>query len=138
MFSQMTSPADRKSRMLRPLYFAAGILFVCVGIAGYFLPVLPGTIWLIIAAACFARSSPRLEAWLVNHPKFGPSVVAWRQHGAIPRRIKVIAIGMMAISFAFLVVSHPPAVWLWVTGAVLAACALFVGTRPEGPRTKAS
>lgn len=124
--------------MLRPLYFAAGILFVGVGIAGYFLPVLPGTIWLILAAACFARSSPRFEAWLVNHPKFGPSVVAWRQHGAIPRRIKFIAIGMMAISFAVLALSHIPAMWLWVVGAVFAACALFVATRPAGPKASQS
>lgn len=123
--------------MLRPLYFTAGIVFVCVGIAGYFLPVLPGTIWLILAAACFARSSPRFEAWLVNHPRFGPSVVAWRQHGAIPRRIKFIAIAMMAISFAVLFANHTPLVWLWVTGAVLTACALFVATRPAGPKPSA-
>jgi uncharacterized membrane protein YbaN (DUF454 family) len=133
----MTPQTAKKSRMLRPFYFAAGVLFVGVGIAGYFLPVLPGTIWLILAAACFARSSPRFEAWLVNHPKFGPSVVAWRQHGAIPRRIKIIAIGMMALSFAILGASHPPTVWLWVTGAVLAACALFVASRPSGPKASA-
>lgn len=121
--------------MLRPLYFVAGVVLVGVGVAGYFLPVMPGTIWLILAAACFARSSPRFEAWLVNHPRFGPSVVAWRRHGAIPRRIKFIAIGMMAVSFAILAFSHTPALWLWVTGAVLAACALFVASRPEGPKT---
>lgn len=123
--------------MLRPLYFAAGIVLVGVGIAGYFIPVMPGTVWLILAAACFARSSPRFEAWLVNHPRFGPSVVAWRQNGAIPRRIKVIAITMMAVSFAIVVFSHPPALWLWITGAVLLACALFVGTRPAGPKASA-
>jgi uncharacterized membrane protein YbaN (DUF454 family) len=123
--------------LLRPIYFAAGIVLVGVGIAGYFIPVMPGTIWLILAAACFARSSPRFEAWLVNHPRFGPSVVAWRRHGAIPRRIKLIAIGMMAVSFAILFASHPPQVWLWLTGAALAACALFVASRPAGPKAGA-
>ena len=123
---------------MRPLYFAAGVVLVGVGIAGYFLPVLPGTIWLILAAWCFARSSPKLEAWLVNHPKFGPSVVAWREHGAIPRKAKVFAIGMMAVSFVILAVARTPAPWLWVTGAVLAASALFVATRPEGPKTHES
>src|SRR6185436_16514699 len=93
---------------LRPLYFAAGVVLVGVGIAGYFLPVLPGTIWLILAAACFARSSPRLEAWLINHPKWGPSIRAWRENGAIPRRIKLIAIGSMAVSFAVLAIVHTP------------------------------
>ncbi len=59
-----------------------------LGIAGYILPVMPGTIFLILAAACFARSSRRLEAWIENHPKFGPTVVNWRKHGAIPRKAK--------------------------------------------------
>jgi uncharacterized membrane protein YbaN (DUF454 family) len=133
----MTEPSSSKSRLLRPLYLTAGLILVGVGIAGYFIPVMPGTIWLILAAACFARSSPRFEAWLVNHPRFGPSVVAWREHGAIPRRIKIVAIAMMAISFALLALSRPPEMWLWITGAALVVCALFVGTRPAGPTAKA-
>jgi uncharacterized membrane protein YbaN (DUF454 family) len=134
----MTEPAKPRRKVLRPLYLAAGIVLVGVGIVGYFVPVMPGTIWLILAAACFARSSPRFESWLINHPRFGPSVVAWRRYGAIPRRIKIIAIAMMAASFVLVVLSHPPALWLWVTGAVLLACALFVATRPAGPKTTES
>jgi uncharacterized protein len=130
----MTDPPKPKSSMLRPFYFVAGVVLVGVGIAGYFLPVLPGTIFLILAAACFARSSARLERWLETHPKFGPSVVAWRRHGAIPRKAKILAIGMMTISFVIAVIAHPPAMWLWITGAVLLACALFVATRPAGPK----
>lgn len=127
--------APPKSRTLtRPFYFVAGLMFVGLGIAGYILPVMPGTIFLIIAAACFARSSRRLESWLENHPKFGPSVVAWRRHGAIPRRIKFIAIGMMTLSFIVVAIAHPPSLWFWLTAAVLLACALFVATRPEGPK----
>src|SRR5262245_3682576 len=120
---EMTEPSSSRNRLLRPLYFAAGVILVVVGIVGYFVPVMPGTIFLILAAACFARSSQRLETWLVTHPKFGPSVVAWRQHGAIPRRIKFIAIGAMAMSFVIVLVAHPPSLWLWITGAVLLACA---------------
>jgi uncharacterized protein len=140
----MTIPAQpphaqpKGSKLMRPLYFAAGIVLVGVGVAGYILPVLPGTIWLILAAWCFARSSPRLEAWLENHPKFGPSIVAWRRHGAIPRKAKALAIAMMAISFVIFVVANPPAMWLWITGAVLLACALFVVTRPAGPKATGS
>lgn len=131
----MTEPSSSNNRLLRPLYFAAGLVLVGVGIVGYLVPVMPGTIFLILAAACFARSSRRLEIWLVTHPRFGPSVVAWREHGAIPRRIKIIAIVAMAASFAIVLLAHPPEMWLWITGVVLLACALFVGTRPEGPRT---
>lgn len=134
----MTNPPRKGRAMLRPLYVTAGVVLVGLGIIGAFVPVMPTTIFLILAAACFARSSPRLEAWIVNHPKFGPSVVAWRQYGAIPRRIKVIAIGMMTVSFVLIVIAHPPALWLWVAGAALLACALFVGTRPAGPKTSKS
>lgn len=128
----------RRNKLMRPLYFVAGIVLVGVGIAGYILPVLPGTIWLILAAGCFARSSPKFEAWLVNHPRFGPSVVAWRRYGAIPRRIKIIAIAMMALSFVIIILSNPATWLLWLTGGILVACALFVSTRPEGPKVKES
>ncbi len=134
----MTDPSTTRKSLLRPFYFVAGLVLVGVGIAGYLLPVLPGTIWMILAAACFARSSPRLEAWLENHPKFGPSVGAWRRHGAIPLKAKILAIAMMAISFVIAVIAHPPALWLWITGAVLLACALFVATRPAGPKATES
>lgn len=135
----MTSPDPSPSPktyhpMTRPLFFALGLVFVGLGIAGYILPIMPGTIFLILAAACFARSSRRLEAWIETHPKYGPTVVAWRRHGAIPRKAKYLAIGMMTLSFIVVAVAHPPALWFWLTGAVLLACALFVATRPEGPK----
>jgi hypothetical protein len=136
--ASMSSPPPKKESpaALRPLYFAAGIVLVGVGIAGYFLPVLPGTIWLILAAACFARSSPKFEAWLINHPRFGPSVVAWRQNGAIPRKAKFLAIGMMVISFTVLAFTHIPMLVLAIVGAILLACALFIASRPVGPKTQ--
>src|SRR5690242_16422346 len=109
----MTEPTRRnRSPMLRPLYVAAGVGLTGLGIIGAFIPVMPTTIFLILAAACFARSSPRLEAWLINHPKWGPSIRAWRENGAIPRRIKLIAIGSMAVSFGVLAIIHMPALWL--------------------------
>lgn len=116
------------------MYFVAGLVFVGVGIAGYLLPVMPGTIFLILAAACFARSSRRLETWLVNHPKLGPSVKAWRKDGAIPRKIKFIAIGSMVVSFAILVMVHVSPMWMALAGVAMLASAVFVATRPEGPR----
>lgn len=128
--------AQPKSHPLtRPLFFVAGLLLVVVGIVGYFTPGMPGTIFLILAAGCFARSSPKLEAWLLNHPKLGPSVVAWRENGAIPRKIKFVAIGSMAISFVIVLLVHLPTVWTAVVSVVLLASALFVATRPEGPKT---
>ena len=120
---------------MRPLFLVGGVVLTVVGVIGLVTPGWPGTIFLILAAGCFARSSRRLEAWIENHPKYGPTVVAWRRHGAIPRKAKYLSIGMMTLSFVVVAVAHPPALWFWLTGAVLLACALFVATRPEGPKT---
>jgi uncharacterized membrane protein YbaN (DUF454 family) len=133
---QKPGPAKASPAALRPVYFVAGIILVGIGIAGYILPVLPGTIWMILAAACFARSSPKFEAWLINHPTFGPSVVAWRQNGAIPRKAKIFAIGMMAVSFVVLAFAHASMLVLAIVGLILLACALFVASRPIGPKTQ--
>lgn len=121
---------------LRPLWFLAGLVLLATGIVGYILPLMPGTVFLILAAGCFARSSRRFESWLLNHPKLGPSIVAWRKNGAIPRTAKIIAIGSMAASFAIMLVMHAPALAMWIAGAVMGASALFVGTRPGVPSAK--
>ena len=134
MSGQEPSTTPKAHKLTRPMYFVAGLVLVGVGVVGYILPVMPGTIFLILAAACFARSSRRLEAWLVNHPKLGPSVNAWRKNGAIPRKIKFIAIGSMVISFAILVVAHVSPEWIALAGVAMLASALFVATRPEGPK----
>ncbi|MEQ1609968.1 MAG: YbaN family protein [Hyphomonadaceae bacterium] len=127
-------PSSWPYSLTRPFFFVLGLVFVGMGVVGYILPVMPGTIFLILAAACFARSSRRLEAWVEKHPKFGSTVVNWRRHGAIPRKAKYLSIGMMAISFAGLAIAHPPVLWFWAIAAILFACALFVATRPEGPK----
>lgn len=131
----MTDAPRKGHPLLRPFFFLLGLVLTGVGIVGVVTPGWPGTIFLILAAGCFARSSPRLEAWLVNHPRYGPTVVAWREHGAIPRRIKFIAIGSMIVSFVIVLFAHMEPVWVWVIGAALLASAVFVGTRPEGPKT---
>ena len=121
------------NKWARGLYFAAGIILTGIGIVGAFLPLLPTTIFLIMAAWCFSRSSPRFEAWLLNHPQFGPPLKAWRNSGAIPRRAKYLAFTGMAAGYAVFYLSAEPR---WPTAlavAVVIACsAVYVGTRPEG------
>ncbi len=105
-------------------------MLVCLGVIGAFLPVMPTTVFLIGALACFARGSPRLESWLLNHPRFGPALQAWRAEGAIPARAKKVAVAMMAVSLMIVVaVSHS---WIVpvIVGAVLVAVAAYVITRP--------
>ena len=120
----MTETTRKGSPLLRPLFFVCGLLLVGVGVVGYLTPGVPGTIFLILAAGCFARSSPRLEAWLINHPRLGPSVVAWRENGAIPRKIKYIAIGSMSVSFLIVLVIHLSTMWTAIIGVAMLASAL--------------
>lgn len=86
------------SRILRALLWSAGIIALALGIIGIFLPGLPTTPFVLLAAACFVRASPRAYAWLLNHKLFGPSLRDWEQHRSIPRRAKIIGLTMMAIS----------------------------------------
>ncbi|MBB3889926.1 hypothetical protein GGQ61_000623 [Phenylobacterium haematophilum] len=121
--------------MTRALYLVLGLGFTGLGIAGAFLPLLPTTVFLILAAGCFAKSSPRLEAWILDHKQFGPLVRDWRAHGAIPRKAKVLACTGMAVGFAVFFLSVHPDLWLALAvAAALAACAAFVVSRPSGSR----
>jgi len=106
-----------------------------LGILGAFLPILPSTIFFILAAACFARSSPALEAKILNHPVFGPPVVAWREHGAITRKAKTFAVSGMAFGYGMFFYTASPALWLaLLVGIFIAACAVYVLSRPSGPK----
>lgn len=117
--------------MTRIPCFCLGWLMMAFGVIGAFVPLMPTTIFLILAAWFFARSSPRLEAWLLGHSHFGPTLVAWNESGAIPLRGKVAACLGMAIGFALFWMGVHPGPWL--AGAVsvfLIASALYVVTRP--------
>ena len=97
-------------------------------------PGLPTTVFLLIALWAFARSSPRFHDWLYYHPRFGPGLQAWREHGAIPVRVKAIAlIGMTASLSVMIFVSRVPWAVVVVTFLVMAYGAWFILTRPSAP-----
>ena len=117
--------------MRRHLYLVGG--FVCLGLAiiGAILPLMPTTVFVILAAYCFARSSPKLEARLLDHPRFGPHIARWRDHGAISRTGKRAAAAAFAVSIAVsLVFVELPWSLLPVAAAVIIGG--WIWTRPEG------
>jgi len=119
---------------LRIVYFFIGGIATILGLIGVFLPIMPTTPFLLVAAWAFSRSSPRFEAWLLAHPKLGPPIRAWREERAISSGAKTLAVGGMAVSFTMLLVlGVMPVLAMVILGAVLAACALFILTR-NAPR----
>lgn len=91
----------RKHRFLwvRIVFATLGVLFLLIGIIGIFTPILPTTPFLLLATACFARSSRRFYNWLLNHQVMGPLIIEWRTYRSIPWRVKLVAIATMVLTF---------------------------------------
>ena len=104
---------------MTPLYAAAGGMFVALGVLGIFLPLLPTTPFILLAAACYARGSRRFYDWLLSQRTFGPIVHEWQQHRSIPYRTKVIAIVLMSATLGTSIIFFVRPVWLKVTLAVM-------------------
>lgn len=82
---------------VRGLWATAGLICVGVGGVGVVVPGLPSTIFFIMAAACFTRSSPRLEAWVLRLPGFGQAVRDYRAGLGMPARAKVAAVASIVV-----------------------------------------
>ncbi len=115
------------------LWNIAGLVFVAIGAVGAVLPILPTVVFMLLAACCFARGSPRLYGWLTNHRQFGPAIRDWHRHGAIRRSAKRMAMVAIGLSFV-LSVGIGVADWvLAVQAMALGGVSVFILTRPEGP-----
>jgi hypothetical protein len=97
---------------LRHLLFVCGCLALALGVLGIVLPVLPTTPFVLLAAACFVRSSDRLHRLVVEHPVFGPPVRDFRAGLGISRRTKALAVGTLWASVL-------ASVHFWVEAAAL-------------------
>lgn len=115
----------RRPVPVRLLYAGMGTLFVLLGGLGVFLPVLPTTPFLLLAAACYARSSRRVYRWLLQHPHFGPLIGEWREHRSMPYRAKRKALLLIALSFGvsivFFVPGWPAKLAMGIGGVLLGA-----------------
>lgn len=113
------------------------LLLACVslatGVVGIFVPGLPTTVFLLIAAWAAARSSPRLHAWLLAHRLFGPMLRDWQAGGRVSRRAKRSATLMMALC-ALLLPLTPAPLWAVLFSIGSMACVLvWLWRRPEPP-----
>lgn len=123
-------PMIRRSLAIA-LWRTLAIVNVALALLGMVLPVLPTVPFLLVAAWAGSRGWPRLEDWLLGHPRHGESIRRWRDHGAVPRRAKWIASLMMVSSALLLAASGAP---LWAkhaAPATMAAVAGWLWMRPE-------
>ena len=117
--------------MKRAMWFTVGILAMVLAVIGAVLPLMPTTVFVILAAFAFGKSSRRIEARLLNSPAFGPIIADWRATGAIAPRYKVLAVGMMAASLVPSLALGVPAGLLIVQAICLSCVAGFVLSRPN-------
>lgn len=118
-------------RIVRAGWMIAGFLALACALIGVFLPVLPTTPFVLLAAYAFTRCSPRLRNWLEKHRLFGPMIADWEANGAIARRYKILACSIMVAALVgsfFAGVSKPV---LIVQILVMAVAAIYVLTRPN-------
>lgn len=134
------SDADRTTADLRictPARYilaALGWFNVALGVLGLFLPLMPTTVFLLIALWLFSKSSVRFHRWLYDHPRLGGPLRAWHSHRAIPLPAKRTAVGMMAASWLIVALFVADG-WLLPSAlaAVLGPIAGYILSRPSLP-----
>ena len=111
--------------MVKPLIRGALIVFgwlnVALGFVGVVLPGLPTTPFLLVALWAFAQGSERFHDWLYGHPRFGPTLRAWREHRVVPTKAKVLALVTMAGSLVYVSVFVAEG---WIPATVMACVML--------------
>lgn len=130
----VTDEEDLVCTPARYILMALGWFNVALGVIGLFLPLMPTTVFLLIALWFFSKSSVRFQRWLYDHPKLGSTLRAWHAHRAIPTSAKFAAVIMMCASWAIVALFVADG-WLLPLGLalVLAPIAAFITSRPAVP-----
>lgn len=106
---------------MRLVWYIAGLLAFILGVIGAILPVVPTVPFMILAAFCFAKGSPRFHHYLIHHPVFGAQIRAWEDHRAVPRKAKILATVMLCISLPITSYVLGAKLW-WISGVTIVIC----------------
>lgn len=117
--------------LVRMAYAALAGVTLALGILGLFLPLIPTTIFVLIAAWAAPKGSPRLNHWIRNHPQIGPLLHAWYTKGAVPRTAKWLACITMSLSWLALFFMGMHGLVLVAMAILFIVVAAFLVTRPE-------
>ena len=126
-----TAPALARWRASRAFYVALGWTFVAIGAVGVVVPLLPTTVFMIVALWAFSRGSSRFQAWLYGHPRFGPPLHAWRERRAIAPAAKLAAVAMMLASMVVVVLTTRDGLLTAGVALVLLPVAGYLLSRPS-------
>jgi len=110
-----------KDRIKKYLLVVAGCLSLGLGVIGIFLPLLPTTPLLLLAAACYIRSSDRLYNWLITHKRFGPYIYNYRAGNGIPLKAKIVGVSTLWISMLFTIIFVIPLISVKILLAAIGA-----------------
>jgi uncharacterized protein len=118
------------SRLARTLYLVAGFVSLILAVIGIVLPILPTTPFVLLAAACFARSSKRFHDMLLANRVTGPIIHEWTEHRSIPRRVKRWVYFLLALSFGSSILVMPSPRYQGMLALLGAVLAVFVWRIP--------
>lgn len=107
------------------------IIFLVLAIIGAILPGVPTTVFLILAAWAASKGWPQVDACLLKHPKYGPTLRNWREHGTVPRKAKYWASGMMLLSGIIMLFTKAPLFVKVFTDVTMLIVAIWLWQRPE-------
>jgi len=126
------SVKKRIKKISRPLFLAFGFIWLFIGLVGVFVPLLPTTPFILLAAYCFSKGSRRVYYWLLGQKVFGPMIVDWQEHKVIAPRVKLVAsVGItVMLSFPILYMPIPIAAKI-VAGCVGLGVIIFIQSCPS-------
>ncbi|MEM8768306.1 MAG: YbaN family protein [Pseudomonadota bacterium] len=127
---QPEKPSERQPEQRNLFFLVLAYVFAGVGIVGAFLPLLPTTPFLLLAAWAATRGSPELHQWLYNHPRFGPPLIAWEEKRAVSTGAKVTALIFMAISWTIMLFMTEGPLVPAITGVLFLGGGTYLATRP--------
>ena len=123
-----------KEGMVRIVFLLLGFVFVGLGVVGAVLPILPTTPLMILALACFSRSSKQFHDWLYNHRIFGPPLQQWDRYRVIPVFAKVMAVSAMSGSLVYVIAFSEIQIFAAISvGLFMVYGAWFILSKPSYP-----
>ena len=121
--SELTQETNTRQKLVRALFFVAGTVSLAIGTIGIVLPILPTTPLLLLALACYCRSSKRMTKWVLTNKYFGSYIRRYKEGKGIPIKTKIIAIATLWITIsysAFFIVN------IWIVQLILFVIAIAV------------